>query len=252
MPLAQKEPDEMLKLKEVTGRPIERFVDHFRSESGKCTATDFGRHSEAVGEVGRRLLEFRGRGERIVINEIGPGMVERSGISLRGRDITKRNASFEPFELLNEIKKVGIRPEEFTLYVMDIRKDVLIAVKSTKVLKVSALDRNIRHFKEFFPEFHGEEKDGLIPVRIPEEYRKRVVCPQPFDIREKSAPEKAHITVSVIYELPTPPSIENLVKSTRKGGYIISYWDFGKEAEKKFNLEPVESENCLLPIYRVL
>jgi len=233
---------------EVESEEMPRFTEVIaippRKYSEKQATTDFGRNICVIEEFGRRILEFKNRGEMIVINVIGPGMVCVGG----GGDATK-NISFEPFELLNKIREAGIPPEGFKLYVMDINPKVVDAVELTKVLQVP-MDGKPEYFEKFFPESHEKEEGGFMPVRIPEEYRKRIFCPEPFDIEKKSAPEKAHITFSLIHEDPSPAYAENLVKSTRSGGYIMPYWDL-VEFAAKLGLEQVDTPKCPSPVYRV-
>jgi len=251
MKVAQKWPEEKPGVEELKGRLLDRFADRLKHRPHECTLTSFGVHHDMVREAGRRILEFRNHGETIAINEIGAGMEERSGIAVLGRSVTKRNAVFEPFELLNEVRKAGIKPEEFALYVMDIRKDALLAVKATKVLMVHAGERNSRYFQEFFPDSHEKERGGFIPVRIPKEYRERIICPKPLDIEKTPAPVKAHVTFSYIPAvLGNSRYSDNLVKSTRGGGYILCQ-DFDDAVAKRFGLEAAQHPELYFSIYRV-
>jgi len=234
---------------EIKGRRWERLVDRFSEHPDKSPVTRFGNNYPAIEELGRRLLEFRGRGERIIINEIGVGMGE-VGSPL----FSRKNVSYEPFEILNQVRRAGVKPGEFTLYVMDIRKDVLLAVKTTKVLRVHNLylEGKWEYFRGFFPELHELMEEGLIPVGIPEEYRKRIICPKPLDIEKQPAPVKAHITFSFIPSNSLGQSyFENLVESTKEGGYVLCLRGFDESALARLNVEKIEERGYYGPVYRV-
>lgn len=211
-------------------------------------------------QVGGILLEFRNCGDRIVINDIGVGVEEIWGTSDMlsnsahpHRDITKKNISYEPFELLNQARAAGILPSDFVLNAIDVRNDALLAVKSTKVLMIHKSDPSDSYFKKFFPEFHGEEKDHIIPVKIPKEYRKRIKC-YLLDLNAGLAPQ-AHITFAVLgAERLSPEGSENLIKSTRKGGYIITDQLERKTPEelKKLNVVRVRPNFREPSIYQVI
>ena len=265
------------------GGLIERFQDRFKKYDPGHTITQFGRNRVEVEDFGRLLkAEFRDTEEKIIINDVGIGVVRKESVCFPGVTRTgvvvgndvfigntpvmkkmKRNYSFEPFELLNQVKQAEIPPERFTLNAVDRSRDALLAVKTTKTLEVLAspvmsdllMNRELkslkRYLQTFFPEFQGEEKDNIIPVRIPGEYRKRIKC-YALDLNDGPAP-KAHIT----FALPHTMTIEgkglrNLVDSTRKGGYLITH-QFEKwtaDGLRRFNLSKVhpDPENF---IYRV-
>ncbi|QLJ53250.1 MAG: hypothetical protein Sv326_1075 [Candidatus Fermentimicrarchaeum limneticum] len=267
---ARKPLEEKPDFKEVKARPWERFADHFREHPQKPIVTSFGRNHLAMEEFGRRLLEFKDKGERVIINEIGLGIEERnkldelikeSGVveklSLIERGVKRVNISFEPFELLNQIRNAGITPEEFTLYAMDIRQDVLLAVKSSKVLKIRLAGGDGEYFKRFFPEFHGKEEKGfwrVVSVKIPKEYRERIVCPKPLDIEKGPAPVKADITFSFIYGGSVSSEeayLGNLIESTKEGGYVMCWGDFNEKVADRFNVERIPISNYFVRVYRV-
>jgi hypothetical protein len=224
--------EEKQELKEMKGSRRERFIEFFKLHV-QNTFTQFARNQCMVWEFKKTLLEFKDSGKPVTINDIGPGF--EGGLLHKGR----KKVSLEPFELLNGIREVGIKPGEFTLYVCDIRGDALLTVKRTKILNVEARFSNMEDFSNFFKGFHGMMKDGFIPVTIPEEYRKGIVCLKPFDITKQPAP-KADITYSWIPALiGTDAYWQNLIRSTKEGGYLISY--ITEEYIKKFNLEEVRS-----------
>jgi len=251
MKVAQKQSEEKPDFKEVKARPWERLADHLKRCPQECTMTQFGTHQGMIDELGKRILEFKNCGEKIVINQVGLGMAQRERFTVRGKDMFMKNFSYETFEILNVVRNAGIKPEEFTLYAMDIRNDVLLAVKSTKVLMMDEREKSTGYFKNFFPGFHGEEKDGYTPVRIPEDYRKRIICPKPFSIELDPAPVKAHITFSSIPAvLGNSKYSDNVAKSTREGGYIICL-NFDVESAKKFNLQVVPPQATHFSVYHM-
>ena len=264
---AHRQQEEKPNFKEITGRPWERFADRFDKHPDRSIVTSFAINHMAVEEFGRRLLEFRGRGERIVINEIGLGIDERSKtakyiLETSGRigkigsallDIKRENVSFEPFELLNQIRNAGIRPGEFSLYAMDIRKDVLLAVKSAKVLRIPIHEETEEYLGKFFREFQAREGKS-VSVKIPKEYRKRIICPEPFDIEKAYAPEKAHITFSFIYggSLESQEAyLANLVKSTKTGGYVMFFDRADEKLLDELGLENAHPKAYWAQVYRL-
>jgi hypothetical protein len=262
MVLSEKQPeDEKPKFKEIRGGLIERFQDRFKEHPDTVTVTSFGGRNEPVlKQVGKILLEFKNCGDKIVINDIGVGVEELwgtvdllSNTAHKHRNITKKNISYEPFELLNQARAAGILPSDFVLNAIDVRNDALLAVKSTKVLMIHISDASDSYFKKFFPESHGEKKDNLIPVKIPKEYRKRIKC-YLLDLNDQSAPQ-AHITFAVLgAERLSSEGLENLVKSTRKGGYIITDQLERKTPEelKKLNVVRVRPNFREPSIYQVI
>jgi len=238
MPIAQKPPGEKPGFKEINAWPWEKLRDRFREHPVDGAYTKFGINRIAVEEFGRRILEFKNSDEKIIINDVGLGIEERKGVILRGRDLTKRNVSFEPFELLNQVRLAGIEPDRFRLYGIDERRDVLLAVRSTKVLLVGKEERDERYFQKFFQGFHMGDKGGYVPVRIPRDYRRRITCAE-LDIEKTPAPKKAHITFSYMY-VGAPVSIrclENLAKSTMRGGYVMTYCPVYPEILEALGLE---------------
>jgi len=265
---ARKPPEEKPDFKEVKARPWEKFADHFREHPEKAVMTSFGGNAYAIMEFGARLLEFKNCGEMIVINEIGLGIEERSkilrknadlfysramrGIALIETRVKNENVSFESFEMLNAIRKAGIKPEEFVLYAMDVRNDVLLAVKSTKKLRIGAHEDN-DYFREFFPDFQKKE-GGYTYITIPKEYREKIVCPKPLNIEDRHAPVKADITFSLIYggSISSEEAyLSNLIKSTKEGGYIICSSDLNDKVADKFDLERVPTNSPFVRVYRV-
>ena len=97
-----------MKPKKVGGRTLfdEKLLDRLTNEEGEWrTETWFGRHKEAIREVGRLLRELKDSGQReFVINNVGPGRVRERGYE-----------TFETFELINQAKRAGIKPEELRL-----------------------------------------------------------------------------------------------------------------------------------------
>jgi len=248
MVFAERQPEgEKPDFKEIRGSIRERIADHFKEHPERYTATYFGRNQFAMEEIGKRLLEFKDSGEPIIINDVGPGAHPRKKIRLLGKEVMTENDSYEPFELLNEARKAGIAPEKFLVYVLDIRPDVLITVKSTRTVRVPAggssapIELAIPYLQNFFPDMQEKEKSGVIKVKIPKDYRRRIVCPEPFNIVEKPAPVQANITLGFLQgsfgsrssseeiegDSTKISGISNLAKSTRSGGYLITHMDIG-------------------------
>ncbi|MCX6775866.1 MAG: hypothetical protein NT130_03410 [Candidatus Micrarchaeota archaeon] len=279
MVFVHKQPEEKPKFTEIRGGLLERFQDRFKKYNPAFTITEFGRNQAEVEDFGRLLAEFKNTEEKITMNDIGIGLVRRKAVYFPGAATgvaigkgvyigdtfimkkMKRDYSFEPFELLNQVRQAGIPPERFVLNAVDRSMDTLLAVKSTKTLEINTsrtryTDEELSSLKEylqkFFPEFHGEEKGSLIPVKIPEDYRKRIKC-YALDLNDGPAPE-AHIT----FALPQTFTIDekglrNLVESTRKGGYLITdgFEKCTAEGLKRFNLSRVHSHSET-PIYQVI
>jgi hypothetical protein len=241
MPVVERE--EETEFRRIRGGLIERFADRLRKHPKTTTSTVFGRNGEAVAEFGRLVAKLKEAGKIIVINEVGAGLEDE------GR-IIKRNASYEPFELLNEIRKAEVKPDGFVLNVMDIRKDVLLAVRSTKVLRVPVIEAVGKHFDEFFPEFQGEMRGKYIPISIPEEYRRRISCFE-LDVMETPAPSKADITFSFIQMKYSDAYLERLAACTKKGGHIITHVEYEQEVLDRVGLVRSNPERLKYAIYRV-
>lgn len=227
MTFAQKKNEDAPSFREVHGRIWEKFHDRLRiyrdPEYGALTS--FGANRIAVAEFGRRLREFEDC-EEIVVNDIGLGIERRPGITVREKSLTMRNVSFEIFELVNQAMLGKIEPERIRFCGIDERRDILLAVKSMKEVRVDikAKGFNKEYFQEFFPGFHREEEGGYLPVRIPNEWRRRIECFE-LNIKMAPAPEKAHITFSYMYvgEHVSSTLMKNLAGSTRRGGYVMTY-----------------------------
>ena len=243
MKLAQKEHEELPDFKEVKGSLGERFADRLRKHPKENISTLFGRNWEAVEEFGRLVAKLKGAGKLIVINEIG------AGLDAEGR-IIKHNASYEPFELLNEMRKARVKPDGFILNVIDIRKDVLLAVRSTKVLRVPVIEAVGKHFDEFFPESQGEMKGKYIRVSIPEEYTGRINCFE-LDVMKTPAPIKADITFSFIQMKYSDDYVERLAACTKSGGRIITHVEYEQKVLDKVGLVRSNPERLKYAIYGV-
>lgn len=281
MVFVHKQPEEEKpKFKEIRGGLIESFQDRFKKYNAAFTITEFGRNQAEVEDFGRLLAEFKNTEEKITINDIGVGVVRKKTVHIPGVPATgvvrgngvffgdtlimkkmKRNYSFEPFELLNQVRQAGIPPERFVLNAVDRSMDALLAVKSTKTLEINTsrmrytnkeLSSQKKYLQKFFPDFHGEEKDNVIPIRIPKEYRKSIKC-YVLDLNYGPAP-KAHITFALPHTFTIDEKgLRNLVKSTRKGGYLMTYEfeTYSAEGLKRFNLSRVHSPSKTF-IYQVI
>jgi hypothetical protein len=228
-------------------RLAERFADRLgREHPNPNTYTTFGRNVDAMKVFGELVSKLRMSEERIVINEVGVGFYDKSS-GIKGH-IMKQHATYETFELLNELKKAGVKPGRFVLNAIDIRRDALLAVKSTKVLRIDTIEAFGEHFKNFFPELQEKMKDHRIPVRIPKEYRERVNCME-LDIESSAVPE-AHITFSFIQKLFSDMYLENLVKSTMKGGYILTHVYYEDKTLDRVGLERA-GQKGLCEVYQV-
>jgi hypothetical protein len=246
---------------QIKGTISERFKDHFEEHPLKILDTNFHRNKFALEWFERIVHDLKKTQGSITINEIGLGIEDKLGqYDIKFRPGTMRfklkemlepkRTTYETFELLNILRNAGIKPEQLTLYAMDIRKDPMLAVKSTKTLKVvtakllsdmpdhvvknesanrSTVEEN-EYFKKFFPDLQGKTTNRkeypnarVVEVRIPRDYAKSVVCPEPLDITKTPAPVKADITFSYIFSCPEKEErFSNLVKSTKPGGYIIT------------------------------
>jgi hypothetical protein len=219
-PLDENKPDFL----EAKGGPVGKFSDHLTKQQDELTCTFFGRHRDATIELGRLLaLKFRDSEKDVIVTNIGiGGRTEMEKID--GTKIILSQAPVEPFELLNQLWRVIREPKKVTLNVADISREVLKELESVKakgVLKISAGEGGREYQRRFFTDFQGAEEDGFILVKIPEKWMKRIVCLKPFDIRKEPAPVKADITFA--FTLPsTLATLENLVKSTKQGGYLIT------------------------------
>ncbi len=249
MVFTHKEHEGEPEFKRIRGGLAERFADRLgREHPDTKTDTSFGRNEEAIKEFGRLLAHLKLSEGRIVVNEVGAGVKERSA-GMRGR-IFKQNVSYEPFELLNGFRKAGIKPEGFVLNVIDIRGDVLLAVKSGKEVKVPSIDAFGEYFDGFFPAYHGKMKNHYIPVGIPKEYRERINCIE-LDIEKSAPPEKAHITFSFIQMKYEDVYLKSLARSTRKGGYIITHVEHEKKLLDMMGLDDVGQGEHSYAVYRV-
>ncbi len=246
---------------QIKGTLSERFKDHFEDHPLKILDTNFYRNKFALEWFDKIVHDLKKTQSNITINEIGLGIEDKIGkyeikfrlgeMRLKLKEmLAPKKTTYETFELLNILRNAGIKPEQFSLYAMDIREDVLLAVKSTKVLKVvtsklladmptdvleneSAKRLTIEeneYAKKFFPDLQGKSRNSKEPslarvleVRIPRNYANRVVCPEPLDITKTPAPVKADITFSYIFSCPEREErFSNLAKSTKPGGYIIT------------------------------
>lgn len=236
---------------ELARGPFERWRHRAREELEQSSRTGFGKNQAAMEEVGRVLQKLKGQGE-VVINNIGPGVAERNGVKLMGKEIMGSSISYETFELLNQAKKAGIDPKKLVIFVMDINRKVLEAVDRTKTLKMHTVDTydRMHYFRDFFNGFHGKEKDFITPVGIPGEYRDAICCLEPLDIMKTPAPVKADVTFSYVYE-DKPGFLKNLVESTKKGGYIFCIHDYGKGLLDELGLEKIGAPKGARAVYRV-
>jgi len=219
-----------------------RLSEQLKAQPDVNLATWFGRNKESVLEFGRRISEFKGLNEIIRVNDIGLGL-RKSKIEIVGVGELKTNIPYEPFELLNQARNAGIEPEKIILYAADIRTDVLLSLKSTKTIKMPAGLEDIEYFRDFFPEFHKKD-EKMVSVEIPEEWRKRIVLLK-LNILEQPTPVKAHITFSYVPEVESRPEcFENLVASTRRGGYVFCGTVIWRdETLKNLNVERIPVTN---------
>jgi hypothetical protein len=122
------------------------------------------------------------------------------------------------------------------------------------VLRIRVGEEGREYLKRFFPDFQKKGEWDITQVTMPEEYRKRVVCPKPFDIEKGPAPVKAHITFSFIYggSISSDEAyLSNLIKSTKEGGYIMRSAEFNDKMVDKFDLERVPTNSPFVRVYRV-
>ncbi len=232
-------------------QPSEENFNQFRKELDKRVSQEimqnqnqnienimtwFGRHPWATLQFGKRLSEFKDSNEIIRVNNIGIGI---RGIGDEGErvppNMKSHYISYEPLELLNQAAKI-LEPKQLIFYAADTRMDTLLHLKSTKTVRMHEyLHRE--YFKAFFPEvLHRKEGDN-IAVDIPEEWKDRIVYLK-LNILKQPAPVKAHVTFSYILDLyQRPEYFENLVASTKRGGYVFCAAGPRDETLKKLNVE---------------
>jgi hypothetical protein len=231
MPVKQKQPseEEFNQFKEELERRISREL--LPKPSRPSSVTWFGRHEEAVLEFGKRLSEFKDSNEIIRVNNIGIGL-EKEWIPPKMRF---DYIPYEPLELLSQAAKI-LEPKQLIFYAADIEINGLFYLKSTKSIWMPAYKEKSKYFHNFFPGFHRIEGDTAI-VDIPEEWRKRIVYLK-LDILKQPAPVQTHITFSRIPDLVDKPKyFENLVASTRRGGYVFCSAMASEETLRKLNAE---------------
>ena len=205
------------KLKEVGGRTLwdERLADRITKEREEWrTDTWFGRHKEAMREVGEILKGLKTSGQKeFVINNFGPGRVKWSGYT-----------TFETFELISQAERAGIKPEELRVYVYDRVLPPLIAVEGTKKIELSSVELarlgDSRYINEFFHGRQTESEDGTIVVEIEKKWVDRI---RSFhaDLGEIVALEKADVSFACLQIERCGLEVKNLVESTKEGGYIL-------------------------------
>jgi hypothetical protein len=229
MTTAQKQPSE----KEFKEEVRKKLLDELREYPADIGLTCFGRHKDAVKEFGRRIREFKDSAEIIRVNDIGIGFT--------GLEAGIGNISYEPLELLNEARNGGIRPEQVILYAGDLLYNALFYLKSANTIRIHIDEENSEYVKGFLPEFQSRMDENMdISVRIPEEWRKRILYLK-LNILEEHAPVKAHLTFSYILPVDYDPRyLENLVASTRRGGYVFYEGEVSDEAIQKLNLELIQ------------
>lgn len=224
---------------------LDRKLHEELSTETVIEVTSFGRNQKAVKEFGRRLLEFKDCGEMIRVNNIGVGLVASGWTLLQ--------MPSEPFELINEARSAGIKPEKILFYVADISQKALFHLKTTKEVTIPIREDTSEHLKNFFPDMQTDKGESM-SVRIPDEWMNRMLYLK-LDILKQPAPVKAHLTFSYITYLSSDLQyLNNLVASTKRGGYIFcGEATASEEVLKLLNLEPVQSPviNVNNHIYRL-
>ena len=202
--------------KEVGGATLldEKLRDILKKEKDEWrTDTWFGRHKEAMRKVGEILKELKTSGQKeFVINNFGPGRVKWSGYT-----------TFETFEIINQAERAGIKPNELKVYVYDRVLPPLIAVEGTRRIELSSTELarlgDSRYVDEFFHDRQTGREDGTIVVEIERKWVDRIKSFH-ADLGETVALEKADISFACLQTDRCGSEVENLVESTREGGYI--------------------------------
>ena len=227
---------------EVGGRTLldDKLRDRVTNEEGEWrTETWFGRHKDAMREIGKILKRLKAAGQmEFVINNFGPGRIRNSGYK-----------SFETFELINQVERAGITPQELRLSVYDRVLPPLIAVEDTKRIELNTTEqlrlKDESYTKEFFPSCQRREEDGTIAVEISKEWVKRIKSFHAH-LDEMPAIEKADISFACLQIESHKFNLKNLVESTKEGGFIVCN-ELAKSDMVTFKLKRIcgEGENVV-------
>jgi hypothetical protein len=236
MAIAQKQPseEEFNKFKEALEK---KLSEELKAEPKVNMGTRFARYEKGVLKFGETLSKLKDSNEIIRVNQIGLGL-ENEWIPPKMKFY---NISYELLELLNQVRNVGLEPKQVIFYAADIEPRALFHTKSMETLWMPAYKESDKYFRNFFPDLHRIDGD-TVSIDIPEDWRKRVVYLK-LNILEQPAPVKAHITFSLIPDLYEKPEyLENLVASTRRGGYLFCSAKLNDEILKNLNVEVVSGK----------